>query len=225
MNKDYDITLESDNFSPLRDLVFKSLRKAIIQGKLEPGRRLMENTVAKKLGVSRTPVREAIRMLELEGLVTMEPRCGAMVSSITRKEMKDVLELRCNLDAFSVKLAMERMKPDFISKLKDANRKLSNAITTGDVVAIADADVAFHEIIYDATENSRLEQTLNALNEHTYRYRLEYLKNDQNHPLIVSEHDQIISLMSASKVREAQDAMIKHIQNQEIYIDAIAKKD
>ena len=81
-----------DDFLPLRDVVFKTLRQAILTGDLKPGERLMEIHLANKLGVSRTPIREAIRKLELEGLVTMVPRRGAQVAQITEKSMSDVLE-------------------------------------------------------------------------------------------------------------------------------------
>ena len=79
-------------YMPLRDVVFHTLRRAIMQGDLKPGERLMEIKLANRLGVSRTPIREAIRMLELEGLVTMVPRKGAQVAEITEKDLKDVVE-------------------------------------------------------------------------------------------------------------------------------------
>ncbi|MBR1691992.1 MAG: GntR family transcriptional regulator, partial [Lachnospiraceae bacterium] len=82
-----------DEYLPLWDVVFKTLRQAILTGELEPGERLMEIHLAKRLGVSRTPIREAIHKLELEGLVTMVPRKGARVAQITQKNLKDVLEV------------------------------------------------------------------------------------------------------------------------------------
>ena len=97
-----------DEFLPLRDVVFNTLRQGILTGELKPGERLMEIHLANKLGVSRTPIREAIRKLELEGLVTMIPRRGAEVAQITEKSLKDVLEVRRALDALSVELACDR---------------------------------------------------------------------------------------------------------------------
>ena len=87
-----DLTLNMDAYLPLRDVVFNTLREAILKGDLKPGERLMELQLAAKLGVSRTPIREAIRKLELEGLVIMIPRKDAEVAHITEKDMKDVLE-------------------------------------------------------------------------------------------------------------------------------------
>ena len=87
-----------DALLPLRDVVFKTLRQAILTGELKPGERLMEIKLANKLGVSRTPIREAIRQLELDGLVIMVPRKGAQVAHITEKSMSDVMEVRLALD-------------------------------------------------------------------------------------------------------------------------------
>ena len=100
--------IDMNDFLPLRDVVFNTLRKAILTGQLKPGERLMEVHLANQLGVSRTPIREAIRKLELEGLVIMVPRRGAEVARITEKSLRDVLEVRRALDALSVELACER---------------------------------------------------------------------------------------------------------------------
>ena len=89
-----DFEMKINEYLPLRDVVFNTLRSAILMGKLEPGERLMEIALANKLGVSRTPIREAIRKLELEGLVIMTPRKGAEVARITEKDLQDVLEVR-----------------------------------------------------------------------------------------------------------------------------------
>ena len=100
-----DFHVDMNEYLPLRDVVFKTLRQAILTGELQPGERLMEIALANKLGVSRTPIREAIRKLELEGLVTMIPRRGAEVAQITEKSMNDVLEVRRAMDALCVELA------------------------------------------------------------------------------------------------------------------------
>ena len=102
---DMDFEVNMNEYLPLRDVVFNTLRKAILRGELKPGERLMEIQLANKLGVSRTPIREAIRKLELEGLVLMIPRKGAEVAQITEKNMQDVLEVRKALEELSVQLA------------------------------------------------------------------------------------------------------------------------
>ena len=96
MPEEFNMTV--NEYMPLRDVVFYTLRQAILKGEMEPGERLMEIQLAKKLGVSRTPIREAIRKLELEGLVIMIPRRGAEVAGITEKALRDVLEVRRSLE-------------------------------------------------------------------------------------------------------------------------------
>ena len=96
----------TNDYLPLRDVVFNTLRESILKGEMKPGERLMEIHLANKLGVSRTPIREAIRKLELEGLVTMIPRRGAEVAQITAKSLRDVLEVRQALDALAMELSL-----------------------------------------------------------------------------------------------------------------------
>ena len=91
-----------NEYLPLRDVVFNTLRQAILKGELAPGERLMEIQLAEKLGVSRTPIREAIRKLELEGLVLMIPRKGAEVAKISEKSLRDVLEVRRSLEELAI---------------------------------------------------------------------------------------------------------------------------
>ena len=110
-----------NEYLPLRDVVFNTLRQAILKGELKPGERLMEIQLADRLGVSRTPVREAIRKLELEGLVVMIPRKGAEVASITETDLQDVLEVRRALEELAGSKACERITKEELAKLKEAS--------------------------------------------------------------------------------------------------------
>ena len=161
-----------DEYLPLRDVVFKTLRQAILRGELEPGERLMEIQLAERLGVSRTPIREAIRKLELEGLVLMIPRKGAEVAKISESNLRDVLEVRRSLEELAIDLACQRMTPEELEELKVTQEKFALAIKNGDAMQIAETDERYHEIIYDSTKNARLVQILNNLREQMYRYRL-----------------------------------------------------
>mgnify|MGYP003299253459 FL=1 len=149
MGTDFQVTM--NEYLPLRDVVFQTLRQAILRGELKPGERLMEIQLANKLGVSRTPIREAIRKLELEGLVLMIPRRGAEVAEITEKSLRDVLEVRGALEELAVDLACERITEEDISKLKEAAKEFESTLSNEDVTKIAEADVKFHDIIYFAT--------------------------------------------------------------------------
>ncbi|MCQ2539298.1 MAG: GntR family transcriptional regulator [Acetatifactor sp.] len=202
-------------FLPLRDVVFNTLRQAILTGELKPGERLMEIHLANQLGVSRTPIREAIHMLELEGLVTMMPRRGAVVSQITEKGIKDVLEIRRALDVLCVELACERISPEELDKLKEACDTFASCVGTGDVKLIAQVDVELHDIIVKATGNEKLIQLVNNLSEQMYRYRFEYIKDSTQHDQLVEEHRIIYqSLLNKDKETAAKAAKL-HIDNQE----------
>lgn len=209
---------EMDEYLPLRDVVFKTLRQGILTGELKPGERLMEIHLANKLGVSRTPIREAIRKLELEGLVTMIPRRGAEVAQITEKSMKDVLEVRKVLDDLSVELACERITEEEKELLKNACVDFEEAVKTGDFAKIAKTDVAFHDIIVTATRNIRLSQMVNNLAEQMYRYRFEYIKDSSQHARLVQEHEKICQGIIAGDKKRALEAIEKHIDNQEIAV-------
>lgn len=208
------LQVKLNEFLPLRDVVFNTLRQAILTGELKPGERLMEIHLADTLGVSRTPIREAIRKLELEGLVTMIPRRGAQVAQITEKSMSDVLEVRRAMDALCAELACERITPEELVRLKEACDRFEKAIESGDVKIIAQVDVELHDIILRATGNARLIQLVNNLSEQMYRYRFEYIKDFSQHARLVEEHKIIYeSLVSKDKER-ASEAAKTHIDNQ-----------
>ena len=203
-----ELKMDVNEYLPLRDVVFNTLRQAILTGEMEPGERLMEIQLANKLGVSRTPIREAIRKLELEGLVIMIPRKGAEVAHITVKDMRDVLEVRSALEELAA-------TAEHIEELKTANRVFEAAIVSKDVVAIVNADVAFHNIIYSMTDNQRLIQLINSLSEQMYRYRLEYVKDARTHSILISEHNDIIKQLSDKDVEKAKVIVRQHVNNQE----------
>ena len=210
-----NLQVKMDEFLPLRDVVFNTLRQAILTGELKPGERLMEIHLANRLGVSRTPIREAIRKLELEGLVTMIPRRGAEVAQITEKSMNDVLEVRRALDALCVELACDRITKEELESLKQACDNFELAVKTKDVKKIAQADVALHDIIVQATGNSRLIQLVNNLSEQMYRYRFEYIKDISQHERLVEEHRIIYQGIVDQDKETASLAAKLHIDNQE----------
>ena len=203
------LEIRMDEYLPLRDVVFNTLRQAILKGELKPGERLMEIQLANKLGVSRTPVREAIRKLELEGLVLMIPRKGAEVAEITRQDMEDVLEVRTALEA------CDHITDAQLSELKKASNEFKKALLEGkDLVTCADADMHFHDVILSATNNRRLIQMLNNLSEQMYRYRMEYLKDERTHKTLIEEHDAIRRALKKHDKVKAGAAIRVHIDNQ-----------
>ena len=214
-----------NEYLPLRDVVFNTLRQAILRGELKPGERLMEIQLANKLGVSRTPIREAIRKLELEGLVLMIPRKGAEVAEITEKSLRDVLEVRRALEELSVQLACEKITKEEIRELERVAKEFQQVVKSSDITEIAEVDVRFHDIIYTATDNQKLIQLLNNLREQMYRYRAEYLKRDGVFPQLIAEHEAIIRHIENNEKEKATEVMCRHIDNQvEAVIDVIRAK-
>ncbi|HJC90228.1 MAG TPA: GntR family transcriptional regulator [Candidatus Mediterraneibacter excrementigallinarum] len=212
MSTDFEVTM--NEYLPLRDVVFNTLRQAILRGELKPGERLMEIQLANKLGVSRTPIREAIRKLELEGLVLMIPRKGAEVAEITEKNLRDVLEVRCALEELAVQLACDRIDEEGLEQLRSAALHFRDVLDSDDITKIAEADVAFHDVIFQATDNRRLIQLLNNLREQMYRYRIEYLKKKECYPQLIAEHKAIIDAIAAGDKEKATSITGQHINNQ-----------
>lgn len=214
-----DIMQQNMNeYLPLRDVVFKTLRQAILTGELKPGERLMEIHLADRLGVSRTPIREAIRKLELEGLVVMIPRKGAQVAKITEKNLKDVLEVRRALDTLAVRLACKRMDDTYKKQLREACDEFAKVVKCSNTKDITEADVRFHDIINQSTGNDRLIQLVNNLAEQMYRYRLEYIKDAAYHNRLIDEHEEIYNAIMEQDEERAAKAVVVHIDNQEASI-------
>ena len=223
---DTNFQVNMNEYLPLRDVVFNTLRQAILRGELKPGERLMEIQLANKLGVSRTPIREAIRKLELEGLVLMIPRKGAEVADITEKSLRDVLEVRKALEELAVQLTCDKITKEQIRELEQAAEQFKKTLKSNDITEIAEADVRFHDIIYLATDNQKLILLLNNLREQMYRYRIEYLKRADKYSQLLAEHEEIIRRIEKKQKKEAAEIVCKHIDNQvAAVIDLIRTKN
>ena len=160
---DYKFNINSNEYLPLRDVVFNTLRDAILTGKLEPGERLMENQLAEKLGVSRTPIREALRMLELENLVELTPRKGAQVLDMSEKDVVNVLEIREVLEGLATQLACKKMTNELFQELKQAEQEMEQSVQQENIEKMVNADERFHDVIFLSTENEKLIQIFNNL--------------------------------------------------------------
>lgn len=204
-----------DNYKPLRELVFESLREAIIKGRLHPGERLMEIQLAEELGVSRTPVREAIRKLELEGLVLMIPRKGAYVSQISMKDIADVFEIRRALEGLAARLAAERATEEEVERLERALVKISEVAEAEDLTGAVALDTDFHEELMQASHNPRLSQLVSNLREQIQRFRLTSLSQPGRVKLAVAEHRKIVDAIASHDAELAQNLAYEHIENAE----------
>jgi len=212
---DSKLKVNLNEYLPLRDVVFNTLREAILKGELVPGERLMEKQLAERMGVSRTPIREAIRKLELEGLVVMVPRKGAEVASITEKDITDVLEVRGTLEALAVRLACEKMSEKDIKRLIKVKDEFEEAAKSKKTEKLINKDVEFHDIIFQSTGNEKLIQIINNLREQIYRFRVKYIFEMENYTQLVEEHDEIVNSIKNKDKKKAEAIALKHIKNQE----------
>lgn len=207
-----------NDYKPLREVIFNTLREAIITGELKPGMRLMEVQLAEKMGVSRTPIREAIRKLELEGLVNMIPRKGAHVADLSVKDIIDVLEVRASLDGLATSLAASRITENELKELRQVQDQFISYMERGNLQGTVRKDVEFHDIIYRSSRNDKLIQFVSNLSEQVHRFRIIYLKDYSSPRNVAKEHAEIIEAITSKDPEVAQKMAAKHIKNQEVTI-------
>ena len=212
---DTKFNINTNEYLPLRDVVFNTLRDAILTGKLVPGERLMENQLAEKLGVSRTPVREALRMLELENLVELVPRKGAQVLDMSEKDIVNILEVRSALEGLATSVACKKMSKEDLQQLKNMEVDFEKAVAENDVEHFVDIDEDFHDLIFAATENDKLINIFRNLRIQLYRYRMEQAKNNETSmSTIVAHHRSIIRAIENHDAEEGASIAQGHIKYQ-----------
>ena len=193
---------EEQQSMPLRDAVFMSLD------------RLTEVKLGKLLGTSRTPIREAIRLLELDGLVTIVAGSGARVSRMTVEDLQEVMEIRSALEQLSAGLASERITEAEKVQLREACMSFNRLTQTRDSVVIAEADVRFHDLILKAAKNGKLKGILDGLADNIYRYRYEFIQDDLRYEHLIAEHLDIYNAIVSGNREEAEKAAQVHIDHQ-----------
>lgn len=204
--------LNLDNYKPLRDLVFENLRTAILEGDLKAGQRLMEVQLAEQLGVSRTPIREAIRKLELEGLVVMIPRKGAYVANMSFKDLIDVLEIRATLEGLAASLAAERRNDEDVIKLEKVAKEFEEGVRNADIEIVLKKDVEFHENIFLMANNKKLYHLITSLWEQVHRFRVMYVSNNEASLSLVDEHKRILDAVKNGDCELAKKYATDHIE-------------
>ena len=202
-----------EGYQPLRDMVFDVLMSAIMQGQLSPGERLLEVQLADEMGVSRTPVREAIRRLELEGFVVMVPRKGAYVAGLSINDVEEVYEIRTVLETLAVRLAAQRMQPADYAQLDELSEKMRATWQEGNVDNWVSLDASFHELLYKFSRNERLVAMMNNIMEQLSRYRIISLANVEVRHNSLSEHQELIEALKRHDSEAEATAVAMHIEN------------
>ena len=207
--------LNEINLTPLRESIAESIRDSIINGKIKPGERLLEPNVAKLLGVSRTPVREAFFQLESEGLVEVMPRKGAVVSEISIKDATELYSVRSVLEGLAAKLAVANITASKIEELKNINELLIKHTKkeSDNFREITALNNQFHDLINREAQNEKLYQTIELLRKQTMRYNYIYLSVMFRIKVSIGEHEEIIRLLSEKKAEESENYMRKHVED------------
>jgi len=211
---EYKFDVSSNEYLPLREVVFNNLRDAILKGQLKPGERLLENHLADKLGVSRTPVREALRMLEQENLVELIPRRGAQVLDISAEDIKNVLEIRSALECVGIRHACMKMSAEELKELKKLNAEFERAFEDKDYERVATTDEKFHDIIFKAAGNVKLTAIISNMRAQVYRYRMAYLKVYETKTAVINHHRGIVSAIENRDAQAGMKVMAEHIEHQ-----------
>ena len=208
---DFEVTM--NEYLPLRDVVFNTLRRAILRGELKPGERLMEIQLANKLGVSRTPIREAIRKLELEGLVHIIPNKGAFVEGVTLQDVKDIYEIRTLLEGLCARWAAERITQEQLEELEEIVFLSDFHYSKENWDQILELDNRFHEMVYEACASKELTRVLRDYHHYLQRIRRITLEEKARAHASINEHRAIAEALKARDARTAEECARLHIRN------------
>jgi DNA-binding GntR family transcriptional regulator len=198
------MTLNTLEFNRIGDLAYQALRDAIFSGEFAQGARLNQDELARRLGVSRAPIRDALNRLESEGLVkTLSRSGGVVVADISEQEMADIYELRAILDSASTRLACERMSDDELKRLAEIVVETERVTRAKDLNAIVQAHAEFHYLIYAACGNAELTRVARNLWDRSYRFRVMALRSEENARHGLAQHAAILAALQARDAGQA----------------------
>ena len=209
----YDVKQEvSDKYS-LRGRVFHRLREDILSGKYQENEELKEVSIGEELGVSRTPVREAFRQLELEGLIQIVPNNGAYVTGITEKDVKDIYMIRSLLEGLCARWATENITHEQMEEMEENVYLAKFHAKKGHYEQLAALDNRFHEIMYEACNSKMLEHQLKDFHDYVLRVRKKTLANVNRGTKSNEEHEMIMEAIKAKDADKAEALANKHMIN------------
>ncbi len=202
-----------DNYYPLRDQVRDELRARIGDGRLPPGQRLIEQTLATEFGVSRLPIREAVRSLESEGLVTTVPRKGVVVAELSRGDIEHLYEVRRVLEALTVRLAASRAEPEEVRHLTELVAEARSAVSDTNHSAVVRLSIEFHQYLTRMAGNPFLISALEPLTS-----RLQWvIGHGYEHARDVREHDAIVDAIASHDSERAESLALAHIEASRVH--------
>lgn len=193
----------------LREKILETIRDAILRGSLKPGERVSEPELAERFGISRTPIREAFRQLESEGYLQVIPRKGAVVASLSERDVEEFYAIKIILEGFAARMAAEKMSVKDIEKLEAINEKLKKLADEEDVKNFFKVHDEFHEVFIKAAGNEKLLELINQLIMRFKRLRLASLSQPGRMNVSVQEHEQLIEAFKRQDGKTA-DSLVRH---------------
>jgi len=211
--QEYDVKHEVTDKYSLRGRVFQRLRNDILSGKYQENEELKEVAIGEEMGVSRTPVREAFRQLELEGLIQIIPNKGAYVTGITLKDVQDIYMMRSLLEGLCARLASEHITKEQLEEMEENVYLSEFHAAKGHYDQMAELDNRFHEILYEASHSKMLENQLKDYHQYVLRVRQKTLSNNVRSKASNEEHKQIMEAIKNKDAQSAETLANQHIIN------------
>lgn len=198
----------------LSDQLYEYLSNSIIEGKIKPGEKLVENDLGRQFGISRSPIRECFRILESEGLITIHPRKGTFVRELTSKDIEDVFPVRASLESLAAKLAVPNIKEKEIGIFSDLIIKMEESLGNGDIKSFLRFNFEFHSIFIKASNNQVLEKTLKNLGKGLWlRIAFLYYQAPEGLNYSNSMHKKIVRAFQRKDVQSVQRLVEEHIDH------------
>ncbi|HPU78479.1 MAG TPA: GntR family transcriptional regulator [Thermosynergistes sp.] len=207
------VDLKIRDYKNAREAAFEKIKEAIIKGHFKPGEKLVEQTLAQEMGVSRTPVREAIRRLEAEGFVVSIPRKGVVVSRADKEEIVQLYSIRAELEGLAARWAIENADEDDMRKLDEAISRMEETAASGDLDGVVQSNALFHDAIAQASKSRILCTLLKTLQDNIQRFRFQSLHLPGRPVAALAEHKEIVAAIKEKKAEEADRLLKEHLQN------------
>lgn len=205
--------LKMENYELLSQKTYRILKRAIVRGDLAPNSKLVLDEIAKSLGISNTPVREATNKLESEGFVNIIPNKGIKIVKVNIDDMREILEIRAFLDGLIAKLVAKKITDKEIDEMMGVIHKMEYTVKKDDRLTYNDLDIKFHDFLLNITENNKLKEIYNNLIIHAYRFRIRTLKISGRMGKSLKEHKEIALKVKERNPDEANRVSQEHIES------------
>ncbi|MHB8279223.1 MAG: GntR family transcriptional regulator [Candidatus Humimicrobiaceae bacterium] len=213
VNKKENYNFKLYNSLSIKENVRIAIWNAILNGKLAPGERILESRIAKQMNISRAPVREAVRQLEGEGLVTVVPRKGVFIAELTVDDIEELYFLRSEIEGLAVRFFLKNRKDEEIEELKELVERMKLAIKEKNIEKLSKIDVSFHELIVSASRYKRLYKVWLTLKPHIWTLnnmvRIEEIDLEE----VVDLHSSLIKDLESNDRLKAEKSIKSHIKH------------